>query len=249
MAQSPPGAAPSRLTFRPTKRDRVSAEIARQLKSAILSGRLKSGAKLPSEKEMAERFQSSRGSVREAIRSLEHAGLLSVRRGFGGGAFVSDGDLRYVTDSLSALIRLGSVSIRHLTEARLILEPRVAALAAERRSEEEIARMAEHADKHAEAIAAGQLHATADLGFHRLVAEASRNPALLLFTNSMADLMVQEVVARLSMDEAVNRSNLEFHRRILEAVRGRDTEAASRLMLAHVREVQDRLETLLPREP
>jgi len=172
-----------------------------------------------------------------------------MRRGFGGGAFVSDGDLRYVTDSLSALIRLGSVSIRHLTEARLILEPRVAALAAERRTDDEIARMAEHTDKHAEAIGAGQLHATADLGFHRLVAGASRNPALFLFTNSMADLMVQEVVARLDMDEAVNRSNLEFHRQILEAVRSQDPEAASRLMLAHVTEVQDRLETLLSREP
>lgn len=248
MASSASGTVPPRLTFRPTKRDRVSAEIARQLKSAILSGRVKSGAKLPSEKEMAARFQSSRGSVREAIRSLEHAGLLSVRRGFGGGAFVSDGDLRYVTDSLSALIQLGSVSVRHLTEVRLILEPRVAALAAERITDAELARIADHTEKHTEAIEAGQLHATADLGFHRLVAEASRNPALLLFTNSMADLMVQEVVARLDMDEAVNRSNLQFHRRILEAFRSRDPEAASRFMLAHVTEVQNRLETLLPRE-
>src|SRR5438094_846059 len=112
------------LEFMPTRRDRVSAEILRQLKSAILAGRLKSGDRLPSEKQLAEQFQSSRGSVREAIRTLEQAGLLVVRRGAGGGAVVADGDLRHVTDSLFTLIRLGSVSIHDLTEGRVILEPR-----------------------------------------------------------------------------------------------------------------------------
>ena len=157
------------LEFMPTRRDRVSAEILRQLKSAILAGRLKSGDKLPSEKQLAQQFQSSRGSVREAIRTLEQAGLLVVRRGAGGGAIVADGDLRHVTDSLFTLIRLGSVSIHDLTEVRVILEPRIASLAAQRITAEELARIEAYVAKHAEAIAAGHLHATADLGFHRML--------------------------------------------------------------------------------
>lgn len=124
-----------------TRRVRVSAEILQQLKSAILGARLRPGDRLPPEKTLADRFHSSRGSVREAIRSLEESGLVVVRRGFGGGAFVADTDLRHVTDSLSTLLRLGKVSIQHLTEARLVLEPRLARLAAERVTEEELERM------------------------------------------------------------------------------------------------------------
>ena len=234
------------LGFTPTRRDRVSAEILRQLKSTILAGRLKPGDKLPSEKQLAQQFQSSRGSVREAIRALEQAGLLVVRRGAGGGAVVADVNLRHVTDSLFTLIRLGSVSIHHLTEVRVILEPWIASLAAQRISGEELARIEAYVTKHAEAIAAGHLHATADLGFHRMLAEAVKNPLLTLFAHSMADAMVEEVVARLEMDAATNRSNLAFHQKICAALARRDHDAASRVMLEHVTEVQDRLGRLLP---
>lgn len=236
------------LALESTRRERIPSEIVRQLKTAILSGRLKTGQRLPSEKMLAHQFQSSRGSVREAIRSLEHAGLLRVRPGFGGGAFVADGDLRHVTDSLSVLIRLGGVSAHHLTEARLILEPRVAALAARRITGEELSRITAHTAAHAVAIEKGHFHATADLGFHRLIAEASRNPVLVLVINAIADLMVQEVVARLAMDEATNTSNLRFHKRIVAALRRRDSEGASRVMLAHVRETRQRLAKLMARE-
>jgi GntR family transcriptional regulator, transcriptional repressor for pyruvate dehydrogenase complex len=232
--------------FTSTRRDRVSSDILRQLKSAILAGRLKPGDKLPSEKQLAEQFQSSRGSVREAIRTLEQAGLLVVRRGAGGGAMVSDGDLRHVTDSLSTLIRLGSVSIHHLTEVRVMLEPWIASLAAQRITPLELARLEAHVTQHADAIAAGHLHATADLGFHRMLAEAAKNPLLVLFAHSMADWMVEEVVARLEMDTATNRSNLAFHQRIYVALARRDHEEAARVMLEHVTEVQDRLGRLLP---
>lgn len=234
------------LGFTSTRRDRVSAEILRQLKSTILAGRLKPGDKLPSEKQLAQQFQSSRGSVREAIRALEQAGLLVVRRGAGGGARVADGNLRHVTDSLFTLIRLGNVSIHHLTEVRVILEPWIARLAAQRITEPELARIEAYVAKHAEAIAAGHLHATADLGFHRMLAEAAKNPLLVLFAHSMADSMVEEVVARLEMDAATNRSNLAFHQRIYAALARRDREEASRAMLEHVTEVQDRLGRLLP---
>lgn len=234
--------------FRSTRRVRVSAEILRQLKSAILSGRLRPGDRLPSEKELADQFRSSRGPVREAIRSLEQAGLLVVRRGFGGGAFVGNGDLRPVTDSLSMLIRLGRMSIHHLTEARVILEPQLARLAAERITEEALEGIRRHIERHAAAIEAGHLHATANLGFHRLIAEASRNPTLVLFANSLADLIVREVVARIQMDETTNRSNLAFHRRLYDALARRDPAAAAAVMLEHVLEVQSRLARLLPQE-
>lgn len=161
---------------------------------------------------------------------------------------MADGNLRHVTDSLFTLIRLGSVSIQHLTEVRLILEPCIASLAAQRSADEELKRIQAYIAKHAEAIAAGDLHATADLGFHRLLAEASQNPLLVLFAHSMADVMVEEVVARLEMDAATNRSNLAFHQRIAAALARRDADEASKVMLEHIQEVQERLGRLLPGE-
>lgn len=232
--------------FSRIRRARVSAEIIQQLKAAILEGRFRPGHRLPPEKVLAKQFGSSRTSVREAIRSLEEAGLVAVRRGFGGGAFVVDGDLRHVTDSLSTLLRLRKISIHHFTEARLVLEPWLAQLAAERITEEELAQIRHHITKHAEAIEAGRFHATADLGFHRMVAEAAKNPALVLVFNSIADLMVEEVIARLQMDAATNRSNLACHERLCAALERHDAPAAGTIMREHILESQDRLRQLLP---
>ncbi len=231
--------------FAPVRRARLSAEIIQQLKSAILEGRFRPGDRLPPEKVLAKQFGSSRTSVREAIRSLEESGLVAVRRGFGGGAFVVDGDLRHVTDSLSTLLRLRKISIHHFTEARLVLEPWIARLAAERITVDELAQIQRHITKHAEAIEAGQFHATADLGFHRMVAEASKNPVLVLVFNSIADLMVKEVIARLQMDAATNRSNLAFHERLYEALERHDSQGAGTIMHEHILEVQGRLRRLL----
>ncbi|MBI1893742.1 MAG: FadR family transcriptional regulator, partial [Candidatus Rokubacteria bacterium] len=114
------------------KGPRASQEIAQQLRDAIYSGHLLPGDKLPSERELVRQFESSRVTVREAIRSLEMAGLLSVKRGYGGGAFVADVDLRPLKESFSTLLRLRKVTIAHLTEVRLLLEPHLAALAARR---------------------------------------------------------------------------------------------------------------------
>jgi DNA-binding FadR family transcriptional regulator len=224
----------------------VSGQIVLQLKSAIRDGRFRPGDRLPSEHVLAAEFGASRASVREALRTLEQAGLVRAPRGLAGGAVVAQGDLDHVTDSLSMLLRLRKVSIHHFTEARLVLEPWTARLAAERITDEELAAIEAHVAHHAAAIEAGRYHATADLGFHRLVAAASRNPALVLVFNSIADLMVDEVIARIEMDAATNRSTLTIHERLHDALVRHDAEAASAIMREHVLEVQERLHRMLP---
>src|SRR5205814_575180 len=126
------------------------------------------------------------------------------------------------------------------------LEPWIARLAAERVTDDELAQIADHVAHHASAIEAGRYHATADLGFHRLVAEASKNPALIPVFNSIADLMVEEVIARLEMDAATNRSNRSFHERLHAALARHDADAAGDIMREHVLEVQGRLHRMLP---
>jgi len=126
-----------------TTNGRVSETITRRIRKAITEGRLAPGEKLPAEREMAQRLRASRVSVREAYRSLAEAGLVSIRRGAEGGAFIADFDPVPVSRSVTFLLRLGRTSQDELTEARALLEPSVARLAARRAGPEELARLEE----------------------------------------------------------------------------------------------------------
>src|SRR5258708_36555302 len=99
-------------------RPRIYEAVADQLRQAIFSGLLTTGHKLPPEREMAERFQTSRIALREALRALEKEGMITIKRGSGGGAFVADfgNTLRGLTDSLSTAVKLGQPKSAHLTQ-------------------------------------------------------------------------------------------------------------------------------------
>src|SRR5713226_9898171 len=97
--------------FDSIKTRRLSDEIVRQIKEAMFTGKLRAGDKLPTERELAERFETSRASVREALRSLEHEGLIRIKKGAVGGIFIADVDHRPVAKSFQTLLRLRKVSI------------------------------------------------------------------------------------------------------------------------------------------
>jgi DNA-binding FadR family transcriptional regulator len=94
-------------------RGRVHEPVAEQIRQAIFNGLIATGHKLPPEREMAEHFQTSRVALREALRALEKEGLITVKRGAGGGAFVADFDhaLRALTDSLNLLCSLSAIRL------------------------------------------------------------------------------------------------------------------------------------------
>ena len=112
-------------TFEAIKRRRLSDDVSAQIQMRIASGELRSGDKLPPERELAERFGVSRGAVREALRTLERTGLVSLQAGSRGGAFIGQGNPGLIGDSFRNLYLLGSVSLDDLTEARQWLESTV----------------------------------------------------------------------------------------------------------------------------
>ena len=95
------------VSFRPVKTKRAFEEVCDQIRQAILSGRLEAGDKLPSERELATTLDVSRATIREAFRTLEIAGVLSLRKGVNGGAVVMQGDARPITQTISDLLSLG----------------------------------------------------------------------------------------------------------------------------------------------
>jgi DNA-binding transcriptional regulator YhcF (GntR family) len=122
------------------KRRRLHESVAEQIRQAIFRGSIRAGHKLPPEREMAEHFQTSRVTLKEALRALEKEGLIMIRRGGGGGAFVADFDnaLNALADLLNTVVKLGSVKSANLTEMRSTFEPEITRLATLRATPEDI---------------------------------------------------------------------------------------------------------------
>lgn len=121
--------------FTPVQAKRGSDVVAEQIENAILSGRLKAGNKLPPEREVIKLFDISRRTLREALRLLEQKGLIQVKQGAQGGAFVVDEVPHRVSESLHFLIRQKKVSTENIVDFRIQAEGYVTQLVAERISE------------------------------------------------------------------------------------------------------------------
>jgi DNA-binding FadR family transcriptional regulator len=220
----------------------VSETIVHRIKEQITNGRLSAGHKLPAEREMARQFKTSRVSVREAYRSLEEVGLLRIRRGAVGGAFIAKVDHQPVFRSLSLVLGLGKTSHKELTEARLLIEPPIAQLAALRARKEDVARL-ERVLEEEEAAARqpGPFRPTRSQ-FHRSMADCTRNLPLIVLMNALADLTADAASTLNARTRARHRlKNCQYHRQIFEAIRRRDAQAARTIMAEHVGDIQRRV--------
>ena len=218
------------------RQGRVSENIVRRIKKQISDGRLVAGHKLPAEREMARQYKTSRVSVREAYRSLEELGVLRIRRGADGGAFIADVDHAPVLRSLSLVLALSKTSHKELTEARMLIEPLIARL--ERVLIEE------------EKDAAARSFRPTQSQFHRSVADCARNLPLIVLMNALADLTVAEASILDVSARARNRlQNCHYHRLIFDAIRQRDGHAAYAIMAEHVGDIQGRVRRSLKQPP
>lgn len=217
---------------------RVYHHIVAHIERAIYDGRLASGDKLPPERELGRRFGASRVAVREALRALEHRGLLEVRQGSCGGHFVRALDASVVSRDFRTLLRLGHLTATQLTEARLLMEPEVARLAAERATDFDVKELQTALDERVAAAAAGRAPRAFDLDFHRRLAAAARTPVHAVAIHALIDLEADMTVPLDGVDAAeVQRA----HQALLAAVQARDGERARALMQAHISDVQQRL--------
>jgi DNA-binding FadR family transcriptional regulator len=118
--------------FHKAKQNRIFQDVVEQIQTAILEGKLVAGDKLAPERELGEMFQTSRGTLREALRILEQKGLIEIRLGVNGGAYVKDANCELMAENLAMLIRSHDISLEHLSEFREGVEGTVASLAASR---------------------------------------------------------------------------------------------------------------------
>src|SRR5713101_5077400 len=221
----PVSAAPFKISS--LKRRRVCESVAEQVRQAIFSGQLEPGYKLPPEREMASQFQTSRVALREALRALEQEGMINIKRGFGGGAFVADfdGALRALTDSLNTVVKLGQAKSGHLTEVRTILEPEMARLATTRADRADLDAMESVVLAQEEELRSGVLTRKRDMEFHRLVANACRNPVLTIVVGAI-DAPSRDPILRSKLTHGMRAKVVGNHRSVFEAIRNGNQELA-----------------------
>src|SRR5438270_10815500 len=164
--------------YRTVKTSRLFEQIVQQVEDSILKGQLTPGDQLPAERDLAQRFGVSRTAVREAVKALREKGLVEAYSGRG--TFITDGTTQAVRQSLDLMVKIGQPeSSNQLAEVRAILEPEIAALAAARIQEPELATMREAVSVMDRAGHDPETYIEADLDFHLALAEGAANPLIL----------------------------------------------------------------------
>ena len=215
--------------FSPVTVARASSSIADQIRTAIVTGQLKEGSRLPPERELAEQFGVSRVTVRDALRALEAMGLIEVRVGARGGAFVTVPSGSVVGQTMSDMMMMQAISPEDVVEARLIVELGTVTLASARATEDDLARLRDLSEVAREAIADGTYTRELSWDFHALVAEAAHNGLTHSFRSSLSMHPI-----RTREGARAHQLSVEEHDRILDALERHDGAAARREMAHHL---------------
>lgn len=230
--------------FRTVRVSRASQDIVQQIKSNVFAGKLKPGDRLPSEKELAEQFGLSRITVRDALRILESQGLVSIKVGAGGGAFVTNPSETSASELVTDLLRLQRASTRELVEARLVIETSIVTYAAERATAADLAEMQKAIDAARASRAAGVSRFTPhSVDFHIALALAAKNQVLLFTVNSFRTLFYETLEKLMPDDEMAVRA-IEDHQLVLDAIAAHDAERARKLMRDHLNYFEERARKL-----
>jgi DNA-binding FadR family transcriptional regulator len=223
-----------RACFRPIKTARAFEGIAHQIRAELAAGRLTAGDRLPPERELAEQFGVSRNTLREALRSLENAGLLHLRKGAAGGAFVRDSTGEAVIAGFRDMFHLGAISPEHLTEARVLIESIVVRVACARATSADLAALEANIAAAAKAARVGADfydQAAIHLDFHRTLARATQNPVMVIVMDALLDVMPHFIRA---IGQTRNRWVLPSRRRFMKHLAAHDSEAAVAEMESHL---------------
>ncbi len=238
------------FTFQPLSISRASLQIEKEIREAILDGRLKSGDKLPTEKELSNQFGVSLVTLREALRSLEIFGLIQKRKGRGGGIFISDISNESIKASLGYFLAFKDLVPQHLYEVRKIIEPRAIKLAAPKISPEEIRKLEENIFYCEEKLGKGpSLFSEEDfydvdqknIDFHRLIAESTHNPILSFTVEYVFVFLSRYVTSRLLPNFNFALDSVRDHRKILDCLKEGDEELCEKEMTLHLGRLEEYL--------
>jgi GntR family transcriptional regulator, transcriptional repressor for pyruvate dehydrogenase complex len=212
---------PERSPFTPVKQGNLAELVVSQIKSLIFSKGIRVDQKLPPERELAERLNVSRSAVREALRSLAHAGLIEIRRGRAAGAYVVDHLYKPLYDSTTDLLRSGKIEIRQFLEARMAIECFAIRLALVRAGEEDLQKLETINDELVNGTGGVSRLLENNSRFHVALAELSGNDLITMMLRSLMKLM-EDMGFNSSEPPTSKKIAHASHAGIVEALRRKD---------------------------
>ena len=223
--------------YKVIRTSRLYEQIVQQIEDSILKGTLKAGDQLPSERDLALKFGVSRTAVREAVKALHEKGLVEAYSGRG--TFITNGTSQAVTQSINLMMKFDQAEgSENLAQVRQILEPEIAALAATRIQEPQLALMREAFSVMNSALRDPDAYIEADLDFHLALAEAAENPLILSLLDSIVGLLREQRI-KIFFEEGGPERGQYHHARILAAIEKRDPEASRSAMREHLKQVRE----------
>ncbi len=220
----------------PIKKTRVAEEVADRIRILMLDGTFPPGEPLPSERHLAERFGVSRGSIRDALRTLETIGLLETRHGQG--TFPHELSVDRLVAPLASVMAYRSDLQDELLDVRRMFEPAVARVAALRAKEEDLADLQHILETQRQKLKSGQSAIAEDTAFHAILARSTRNRVVMSIMATLNDLLVESRTQSLRQKGRPARS-IDGHEAVVAALRRRDPEGASQAMYNHIDQIAD----------
>jgi GntR family transcriptional regulator, transcriptional repressor for pyruvate dehydrogenase complex len=235
---------PASPNFRPIHTRRAFEEICERIREQLALGVLRPGDKLPPERDLAQQLGVSRNVLREALRSLEMAGVLRLQKGVKGGAFIRDGDTGRMNVVMRDMLSLGTISVRELSEARIHVLDLVVRLACANARLSDFEAIEANIERTVVATREGRLLDRVECSreFYKLLAASTGNKVIAMIVDSVTEIHMRFVYAKL-VSSGIAMSRLpERRQKILAALRTRNVSTATRLMRTHLDSVQRMLE-------
>ncbi|HNX48598.1 MAG TPA: FadR/GntR family transcriptional regulator [Thermoanaerobaculaceae bacterium] len=226
------------LIEQPAKPDAAESVVA-YVRDLLSKGEVKPGDRLPAERDLALEIGVSRPSVRAGLQALAAMGVVDSRRG--SGTYISTGPPVLSSGPLQLLAILHGIPRAEIFEARRVLEARTARLAVERAAGESLAEISEEVMGMFASTGDPQEFLLHDIRFHRAVARASGNMVLSALVEMVSEIFYEQRKATAGLDRDL-RISAEEHRRIYQAIRDRDPDAAERELDGHLRASLERQE-------
>lgn len=227
--------------FSPVTSARISATIVDQIRALIHQGQLSPGDRLPSERELCTSFGVSRVTIRDALRVLESSGLIEIRVGAHGGAYVTAPTTSNISAGLTDMLAMSALSGAEITEARIIFELGIIELVCERAAEEDFAALDDICKRSQASLEGGQYDMDLSAEFHIRLANSAHNRTLDLIVESFQGPLRYSLLEAQHSAPSMGDPGVSEHLELLKVVKDRDARSARDILYRHLSRTAHRL--------
>jgi GntR family transcriptional regulator, transcriptional repressor for pyruvate dehydrogenase complex len=222
------------VRFEPRQTKRAFEHISEQIRNLVYTGAIKPGQRLPSERELAEQFQTGRLAVREAFRVLEQMGLVYIKKGKTGGAYISEFNKTVFSKSLIETIESNMPTMGDLMEARACIESTIVELASQRMRPGILRALKKNISEASRLVSDGTSSAQAQIEFHILLAKAAGNITLETVLRSIMNVLQLFLFKGIEPSPEHLSKHVNDHKDILKAIQEKKTERAKKQIVEHI---------------